>query len=244
MTTASPLANNYKTIQQNIDAACASSRRKKSDITVVGVCKHQPLEKIQEALSLGLGNLGGNYVQELKAQVEATPDAAVTWHFVGHLQRNKVKDLLKIVGKRPFLLHSLDRLSLAQEIEHQAAASATPVRCLIQVLPEALNNHPERSGCPEADIPSLIKTLKDFSYIHLQGLMVLPPASLTGEEARPFFQHLKNLAERLEKDPTLQTHVPLHLPHLSMGMSQDYTVAIEEGATLVRIGTALFGKRN
>lgn len=198
---------------------------------IVLVTKTVPPEKIRQALVSGLGDLGENRVQELLEKQEALKDLPLRWHMIGHLQTNKVK---QVVG-RAALIQSLDRPELAEEIERQAALKQIQsVPCLIQV-----NSSGETSkfGLKPDDVESFVSGLKTKA-IRIQGLMTIGPNTEDPEKIRASFRLMRELREALKKK------FPAHnWETLSMGMSGDYTIAIEEGATLIRVGTAVFGER-
>jgi pyridoxal phosphate enzyme (YggS family) len=201
-------------VQKQISAACAAAGRSPSEITLVAVSKTQPIEACREALDAGQRFLGENYAQELRDKARALPEAR--WHFIGPLQRNKVK---YVVGTAE-LIHGVDSQALLDEIGKRAPGQ----RCLIQVN---TGEEPQKSGVRAAELPAL---LDEFSRRKMvcEGLMCIPPVD---EDPRPHFVRLRELA------------VKHSLKELSMGMSADYEIAIAEGATLIRVGTALFGPR-
>lgn len=229
------LAANLSAVRERIAAAAARSGRRAEDITLVAVSKTRTVPEIAEAVANGVADLGENYVQELVAkakQLAEITDAPLRWHFIGHLQRNKVK-YLSGLGT---LIHSLDSPRLAEEIARRAVAPADPQPVLIQV---DLAGEATKSGCPEDEVPGLVETVLGLPQLDWQGLMTITPYVEDPERARPYYRRLAALREAL-----LAQGVPArNLRHLSMGMSNDYEVAIEEGATLVRVGTAIFGPR-
>jgi hypothetical protein len=199
-------------------------------VTLVAISKTQPAEAIREAYAAGQRHFGENYAQEWRDKSVALADLAdLVWHFVGGLQSNKVK--LLIPGEpglaRPSVawIQTVDRPSLAQEISRRASAHGTVVRALIEVNVGA---EASKSGCAQAEVPGLVELVSRLPSVELRGLMCIPP---TDDDPRPHFAALRKLRDALG------------LAELSMGMSGDYPIAIEEGATLVRVGTALFGPR-
>ncbi|NPV46746.1 MAG: YggS family pyridoxal phosphate-dependent enzyme [Armatimonadetes bacterium] len=229
------LAANLTAVRERIAAAAARSNRRTEDITLVAVSKTRSVEEIAAAVESGVLDLGENYVQELVAKAEqlrGVTGAPVRWHFIGHLQRNKVKYLSGLCT----LIHSLDSPRLAEEIARRAVPPADPQPVLIQV---DLAGEATKSGCPEDQVPALVETVLGLPELDWQGLMTITPYAEDPESSRPYYRRLAAL-----RDALAARGVPArNLRHLSMGMSNDYEVAIEEGATLVRVGTAIFGPR-
>jgi hypothetical protein len=186
---------------------------------------------IEEAAAVGQQLFGESYVQEFAAKVEEVR-APVEWHFIGGLQTNKVKYLRGKVD----LIHSVDRLSLAEEIDRQWARIEQPVDILIQLN---LAGEASKSGTDEASLEKLVRQVAALPHLRIRGLMTLPPFLDDPEEVRPYFRRLRRLAEHVAA-----LHIPgVAMDELSMGMSHDFEVAVEEGATLVRVGSAIFGER-
>jgi len=198
-------------------------------VTIVAVTKGFGLEAVEAALAAGLTDLGENRVQEAVAKIDTPVGRRATWHLIGHLQRNKAKD----VPGRSGLVHSLDSAVLAEELDRRAATHGATVRALLQVN---VAGETQKSGCAPAEAAGLAKRVAGLPHLALEGLMTIAP--LTDDEAaqRRTFRGLRELRDALKEDG-------LWLPTLSMGMSGDYGVAIEEGATVIRVGTALFGSR-
>ena len=223
------IATNLLSIRSRIDAACARSGRDPQTVTVIGVTKKHPPTVIAAAHAAGIVDIGENYVQELleKQQVVSLP---VRWHFIGHLQRNKARQIVPFVH----MVHGVDSERLAVEIGRQATAAGRTVPVLLQV-----NTSGEESkyGVVPADAVALGRSLASVDGVELSGLMTLAAYLDDPEGTRPMFRQLRSLRDEL-RDAT-----GLGLPHLSMGMTGDFEVAVEEGATFVRIGTALFGER-
>jgi len=215
------IAENLRGVRERIDRACERARRDPASVKLVAVSKVQPVEAIREALEAGQHAFGENYAQELREKADAIA-SPVEWHFLGVLQTNKVK---MVVG-RVALLHTCDRPSLAQELNKRASSLGVVQRVLVEVN---LAREPQKGGIAPADLPSFVATVRNLSSLRCEGLMCIPPAE---EDARLHFRRLRELREELGG-----------LPELSMGMSADYEVAIEEGATIVRVGTAIFGER-
>ena len=198
-------------------------------VTIVAVTKGFGLEAVEAALAAGLTDLGENRVQEAVAKIETPVGRRATWHLIGHLQRNKAKDVPGRFG----LVHSLDSAALAEELDRRAATHGATVRALLQVN---VAGETQKSGCAPAEAAGLAKWVAGLPHLALEGLMTIAPLT-DGEAAqRRTFRGLRELRDALKEDG-------LWLPKLSMGMSGDYGVAIEEGATVIRVGTALFGPR-
>lgn len=204
-------------VRGRIARACAKAGRPADSVRLIAVGKLQPLEKLHAALAAGQTAFGENYAQELREKAEAL-GPGVEWHFIGALQTNKVK---MVVG-RAALIHTCDRLALAKEISKRAAADQ---RVLLEVN---VGREPQKAGVLPEDVPALLEQVRALPRLRCEGLMCIPPAE---GDPRPHFRALRELAQKLG------------LSRLSMGMSADYEIAIEEGATLVRVGTAIFGER-
>jgi hypothetical protein len=223
------LAANLSAIQQRIARACARAGRDPASVTLLPVTKAQPLEKINAAAQLGLTLFGENKVQEAKAKIPLC-SGRLRWHMIGHLQTNKCRDAVELFE----MIQSVDSLRLAEEINRRAelAGKTMPVLLEVNIVGEA-TKFGYRPQQLLADAPGL----KALSRLQIQGLMTVPPWKPDAEMVRPVFREVRELKNRCEE--TLETP----LPHLSMGMSGDFEIAVEEGATIVRIGTALFGAR-
>jgi hypothetical protein len=225
------IAANLARIRAEIAATCAGCGRDPATVRLVAVSKTHPPRAVTAACLVGHTLFGESYVQEFLAKSEAVT-SPVQWHFIGHLQSNKVKYL---AGKVT-LIHSVDRLALAEEISRQWEKCALTAEVLIEVN---LGGEASKSGVGEAELEPLLRQLSALPHLAVRGLMTLPPYLDPPEEVRPYFRRLRELAKQVDA---------LALPgvsmrELSMGMSHDFAVAIEEGATLVRIGTAIFGER-
>jgi pyridoxal phosphate enzyme (YggS family) len=223
------LADNLEKVQQRIRAACGRVDREPNSITLLAVTKSQPPEVVQAAAKLGLIFFGENKVQEAKAKTPLCP-GNLRWHFIGHLQSNKCRDAVELFK----MIQSVDSLSLAQEINKRAeqAARTMPVLMEVNVAGEA-----SKFGYQPEQLLAELKELNALPRIEIHGLMTVPPWSAEAEKARPHFRRLHGIKAQCEQI------LGAPLPHLSMGMSGDFEIAIEEGATMVRIGTALFGPR-
>ncbi|MGH7889878.1 MAG: YggS family pyridoxal phosphate-dependent enzyme [Thermodesulfobacteriota bacterium] len=226
------IAENLKRVQERIEKAALRAGRDSREIRLVAVAKGFAAERVVQAARCGIDNFGENYAQEFREKhdfVQKAFDKKIYWHFIGRLQRNKVKHLLGRVE----LIHSLDKLSVAEEINKRAEKADIKVPALIEV---SLAGEEEKGGINPAQVEDFLAKLERFSLIEIRGLMAMPPLFDAPEMARPYFRRLKELRDKLkQRFPNLR--------ELSMGMSGDFEVAIEEGATIVRIGTAIFGPR-
>jgi hypothetical protein len=224
-----PAERRLQEVRFRIAAACARARRAPSEVTLVAVTKTMPPERIAELVRAGHRQLGENRVQEALEKIDIL-GPGLEWHLVGHLQRNKVR---AAVG-RFTLIHSVDGPELARELDRRAAVAGVVQPVLVQAnLAEETTKH----GAGEPAVVPLAEEIASLEHLELRGLMIIPPPSHDPEEARPWFRRLAELRE------TASRRVGRALPDLSMGMTDDFEVAIEEGATLVRVGRALFGER-
>jgi len=223
------LAENLETIQSRIRAACARAGRTEDSVTLLAVSKSHPPETICALADCGQIFFGENKVQEAKAKIPLCP-GKLRWHFIGHLQSNKCRDAVELFE----MIQSVDSLALAQEIARraEAAAKTMPVLLEVNVAGEA-----SKFGYQPKRLLEELKELNALRRIEIHGLMTVPPWTDEPEKIRPHFRRLRELKAGCEQI------LGVPLPHLSMGMSGDFEVAIEEGATMVRIGTALFGAR-
>lgn len=246
------LATTLQTVRAGIERACAQAGRAPSDIRLIAVSKHQPTAAVAAALRAGQLDFGENYAQELRdksAELAADPSllaasAPPRWHFIGPLQRNKVN---LIVG-RVALLHTVDNLGLIEALStrvlrlRQAAAdpmqAALAQDCLVQVN---VGDEAQKAGCSPAELPGLLDAIaSQGGRLRCRGLMCIPPAAADPEAARPYFARLR----RLRDQQAVPARPFVELAELSMGMSHDYEIALGEGATLIRVGTAIFGARS
>ncbi len=225
------ISRRYNEIRENISRAAARAGRDPQEIKLVAVGKEQPLEKIQIVRELGVYACGESRVQELLDKEEEKP-GEIDWHFVGHLQRNKVKYLARM--NNCTLIHSLDSQRLAREIDKRARKNDRDIPVLIQV--NVARDENKFGFMPEELLPFLQKS-DQFDNLKFAGLMTLVPYYEDSEKARPHFKELVELQQEARSEG-------FELPELSMGMTNDYEVAIEEGATMIRLGRALFGPRN
>jgi pyridoxal phosphate enzyme (YggS family) len=224
------IRENHRQVRARADAACRRSGRDPASVTIIGVTKTKPAETVAAALDAGIADVGENYVQELVDKQEILAGRDIRWHFIGHLQRNKVKLLVPFIH----MIHAVDSGRLAAEISRQAVAAGRTIPVLLQV-----NTSGEESkfGVEPDRAEALARSMAALPGIELQGLMTLAAFLDDPEATRPMFRLLAGVQE------TLRERLPLVLPHLSMGMTNDFEVAIEEGATMVRVGTAIFGSR-
>jgi pyridoxal phosphate enzyme (YggS family) len=223
------LIENLEKIQQRISAACTRSGREPGSVTLLAVTKSQPPEVVRQAADCGQVLFGENKIQEAKAKIPLCP-GRLRWHFIGHLQSNKCRDAVEWFE----MIQSVDSLSLAQEIHKRAdqAGKTMPVLLEINVAGES-----SKFGYQPEQLLAELKEINGLRRIEIQGLMAVPPWSAEPEKSRPHFRQLGELKRKSEQI------LGVSLPHLSMGMSGDFEIAIEEGTTMVRVGTALFGPR-
>lgn len=223
--------SNWIKVQENIQRACQRSGRHPKDIQVVAVTKYVDVERIKETLAAGLEHIGENKAQDVRRKWEAAGQRGI-WHFIGYLQSNKVK---YVIDKCRYI-HSLDRFSLAKEIEKRAAKLGRTVDCFVQVN---VSGEESKHGLKAEEVETFVEQLAEYEHIRVIGLMTMAPHVRNAEETRPVFQRLKQL------QLTLQEKKWPHAPstECSMGMSNDYEVAIEEGATFIRLGSCLVGRK-
>ena len=223
------LAENLKAVQDRIDAACQRSSRDPASVTLLAASKSQPPNHIRALADLGVVWFGENRVQEARVKIGQSP-SRLHWHMIGHLQSNKAREAVHFFE----MIQSVDSLALAHEIEKwtDKAAKTMPILLEVNVAGEAT-----KFGYKPEQLLSELLAINSLPKIEIHGLMTIAPYAAEPEKVRPFFRELRELKLRCEDI------LGAPLPHLSMGMSTDFEVAIEEGATLIRIGTALFGKR-
>lgn len=225
------MALNIKNIKERIKAAAEGCGRNSEDILLVAASKTQPPEKIDEARECGISVFGENRVQEL---VDKYPHVSgITWHFIGHLQKNKVK---YIVDKAE-LIHSVDNIELAEEIDRRSGKIGKIMPILIQIN---IGKEETKSGLQEEDLEMFCKNISSYSNILVSGLMAIPPAGENEEVARKYFHRMNTLFNEIKN----VNYNNFNIKYLSMGMTGDFEVAIEEGANIVRVGTGIFGERN
>ncbi|UCC66268.1 MAG: YggS family pyridoxal phosphate-dependent enzyme [Deltaproteobacteria bacterium] len=223
------IKDNLRKVREMIQEAASKVGMDPQGIKLIAVTKTVELEKIREAVSAGATILGENYVQEARKKMEEIGRIGLQWHLIGHLQTNKAKYAVELFE----LIHSLDSIKLARELDRRATAAGKIVDCLIEVN---LSQESSKFGIRKEEVLDLVHEIKVMKNISLKGLMTMPPYFDDPELARPYFISLRKLKEEIEKEG-------IPLPELSMGMSSDFEVAIEEGATMVRVGRAIFGER-
>ena len=225
------IAENLREIRERIAQAAARAGREPGAVRLVAVSKTKPAAAIAAAFACGQTIFGENYVQELVAKQPELP-VEISWHFIGSLQSNKVRQ----IAGRVELIHSVDRLSLAREIDRQWGALGKVCDILVQVN---ISREETKGGASSEELLGLVREVAQLPNVKVKGLMTMPPFFDDPEGARPYFRKLRELAEEVR-----QAAIPgVEMCELSMGMSGDFEAAIEEGATLVRVGSALFGER-
>lgn len=228
----SSIADNLADIRGRIRAACLRSGRDESEVRLVGVTKTVPVERIREGVAAGIKILGENYVQEASKKAEALADLDVSWHFIGHLQSNKSKLVMQCCD----WIQTVDRESLAGTLSALSQKRGKALPILIQVN---VGDEGSKSGVHPDGLLALFRAVVRMEGLEVRGLMTLPPYSEDPERVRPYLRKMRELLERVREEAP----DPGRIRELSMGMSHDFETAVEEGATLVRIGTALFGTR-
>lgn len=226
------IANNIKRINEEISEICIQCGRKPSDVTLIAVSKTKPVSAIEDALKTGTLDFGENKVQELCSKYDVLPKN-IRWHLIGHLQRNKVK---YIAGKT-VLIHSVDSLRLAEKIDEEFAKVNMSADILIEVN---VAGEDTKFGVHIEDTENLVRAVSKLSHVNIRGLMTIAPYTHNPEENRVYFSKLRQLSVDINQKNINNVCMDV----LSMGMSGDYRVAIEEGATLIRVGTSIFGERN
>ena len=231
---ATPANYNYNVVCQNVQRieerilqACQRSRRSREEIILLGASKYADVEKIRQAYQCGVKVFGESRAQDFLKKLELLKDLPIDWHFIGRLQTNKVKYIIDKVS----LIHSVDRPNLAEEINKRAEKIQKVQDVLIEVN---VGGEETKGGVSPEELKNLFEYCLNLKNIRVLGLMAIPPYEEDPEKVRPYFIKLRKLKEMLEKDYGIK------LPHLSMGMSNDFEVAVEEGATILRIGSALF----
>lgn len=226
------LKDNLAKVEKNIEEACKKAGRERSEVTLIAVSKTKPVSMLQEIYDENIRHFGENKVQELCDKIEQLPED-ISWHMIGHLQRNKVK---YIVGKVA-LIHSVDTYRLAEEINIQAKKKNVIVPILVEVNIAAEES---KFGISKEDAILLVEDISHLENVRIKGLMTIAPYVENPEDNRQYFQKIKQLSV----DITNKNIDNVSMEILSMGMTGDYMVAIEEGATMVRVGTGIFGERN
>ena len=225
----SALAENLEKVRGRIQRACERAGRDPAGVTLLAVSKNHPATAVEEASRLGLSYFGESRIQEARVKIPQCPNR-LHWHMIGHLQSNKVKDALGLFE----MIESIDSLALAEELQKQAEKQARYVKILLEIN---VAGESSKHGWDPVRVLEDFETVNRFSRLEIHGLMTIAPYAVDPEKVRPVFSRLRELRDRCAEK--LGAPVPV----LSMGMSGDLEVAIEEGATLVRVGTALFGER-
>ena len=219
-------------IQERIAKAAESAGRSLEDVQLVAVSKTKPVESVRQALDAGLDLFGENYIQEAREKVNALAATPARWHFIGHLQSNKAKYAVRLFE----LIHSVDSEKLARELNKQAVKIDKVQPILVQVN---ISREATKSGTTREETVDLVTTISSLKNLSLKGLMTMPPFFDDPDRARPYFQELRELRDHIRA-----LDIPgIGMDELSMGMTGDFEAAVEEGATLVRVGTAIFGER-
>jgi PLP dependent protein len=227
------LTKRLQTVKNRIQRAARACGRNPETIRLVAVTKTVPTARVRQAIRAGATILGENYIQEARAKFNDLATCPVSWHFIGHLQSNKAKYAVRFFD----LIHSVDTLKLALELDKQSQKIHKIQKILIQVN---ISEQASKSGVNVKDTLRLLKDISALEYLQVDGLMTLPPYFNAPEKVRPYFTALRELRDRLDEQGVSN----IRLNELSMGMTGDFEVAIREGATLVRIGTAIFGNRS
>lgn len=230
------IAENLMSVEERIQAACVRAGRMRSDVVLVGVSKRKPASAVAEALdTTSLRDFGENYVQEyVEKRAELADRGEAVWHLIGHLQRNKVRQLM---AYPPALIHSVDSISLAQTIERVTAEMYPDYRQPVLIELRIGDEDGEKTGLDPDELDAMLDVLDKCSHLELRGLMLIPPAVENPEDARPYFRAVREIFEKINENRAEKMSI------LSYGMSHDFEVAIEEGATHIRVGTAIFGAR-
>jgi pyridoxal phosphate enzyme (YggS family) len=226
------VAANYQNIRARVGEAAARVGRDPNSVKLLAAAKSQSVEAISAAIAGGVALIGENYVQEAQEKKARLSEPA-EWHMIGHLQRNKAKLAVQLFD----LIESLDGIALARELDKEGRSRGKKIRVFVEVN---VAGEESKSGIAKSAVASLMEGVAELSHLRIEGLMTVPPFRENLEDVRPYFRELRELKDQLNA-----LGLPnVKLKELSMGMTHDYTVAIEEGATIVRVGTALFGPRN
>jgi pyridoxal phosphate enzyme (YggS family) len=224
----STIRENLKIVRERMERAAQKVGRDPKEIELVAVSKTVEVDRIKEAIEAGVSILGENYVQEAQKKIE-TLGKPVSWHFIGHLQSNKAKHAVRLFD----VIHSIDSIPLAEELDRRAEQSVRVIKVMIEVN---LSKEATKYGTDEERVLNLARRIQDLGHLSLEGLMTMPPYFDSPEMSRPYYVALRELKQKMIKEG-------IPLKKLSMGMSNDFEIAIEEGATYVRVGTAIFGPR-
>jgi pyridoxal phosphate enzyme (YggS family) len=224
----SSVKENLLKVRERIERAAQKAGRDPKEIKLVAVSKTVEVDRIKEAIEAGVSILGENYVQEAQEKIEAL-GKSVSWHFIGHLQSNKAKYAVRLFD----VIHSIDSIPLAEELNRRAEQPDRVIRVMIEVN---LSKEATKFGTDEERVLNLARRIQNLDHLSLEGLMTMPPYFDSQEMSRPYYVALRELKDRMVKEG-------IPLKELSMGMSNDFEIAVEEGATYVRVGTAIFGPR-
>lgn len=226
------IKDNLKAVEARVAAACERAGRSRDEVTLIAVSKTHPVEMLREVQAEGVIDFGENKVQEMCDKMEVITEP-LHWHMIGHLQRNKVKYIVD----KAYLIHSVDSVRLAQELQKEAVKKGVEVNILVEIN---IGEEETKSGISKEDTLELVREISQFPNLHVKGLMTIAPPVDEPEEARGYFKDMKAVFEEVKA-----ADIPgVEMKELSMGMTGDFEVAIEEGATLVRVGTGIFGHRD
>lgn len=227
------ILQNFNLIKTQIEEAATGCGRRSDEVRLIAVSKRKPAEAIQKAIEAGATDFGENYVQEAVEKIDSIGKSAATWHFIGHLQSNKAKIAVPYFD----FIHTVDSVKLGREINKQAKKNNKVQNILIQIN---IGYEDSKSGTSPESSLELIRELSNFEHISIQGLMGMPPYLPDPEDVRDYFKKMAVI----RKNISLENLPRVEMNHLSMGMSNDFKVAIEEGSTMVRVGTSIFGRRD
>jgi len=225
------VAENWQRLRNRVAQAAQRAGREPQSVRIIAVSKTKPLALIEQAIAAGASDIGENYVQEAAEKI-AHCSAPARWHMIGHLQRNKAARAVELFE----MIHTVDSVALADALARHGQRSGKPVRVLLEVN---IGGEATKHGVDPAQVQSLLVSLRDLDGLQIEGLMTIPPPGPTAESVRHYFRALRQLRDRLQAAAPLNAR----LHELSMGMTDDFEVAIEEGATMVRVGRAIFGER-
>ena len=228
------LCENLKKVEDNIAAACQKAGRDRSEVTLIAVSKTKPVDMLQTVYDQNIREFGENKVQEMCDKIEKISNK-LNWHLIGHLQRNKVKYIVD----KACLIHSVDSLRLAQQIDSEAKKENVICNILIEVN---IAGEESKFGVSKDQVKELLEEIKELTNVHVKGLMTIAPYVEDAEENRGYFREMNKLFIDMRQENADNDNIDMEI--LSMGMTGDYQVAIEEGATMVRVGTGIFGARN
>lgn len=224
------IEQNFESVQKRLHTAAEAAGRSPEEIQLVAVSKKQPIEKLQAAFDWGQRLFGENRVQEMKQKAPLLSDR-IEWRLIGHLQKNKIRQVLPVAS----MIESVDSLELAQQINRIAEEAGARPQVLLEIN---LAGEASKYGFDPEALTGKIEALLELDRLEITGLMAIPPMAPEPEASRPYFVRLRELRDRLQEE------CAIGLPHLSMGMSADFEIAIEEGSTIVRVGSAFFGPRS